>query len=72
MQAQGLIDVEHDRVRDDAEPDTYPLHVDRSHLLSLRLGVAIEPSLRGSKQNLERVDAFGVRCHGNHGDDAST
>lgn len=72
MQAQGLIDVEHDRVRDDSQPVTHPLHGDRSDLLSLRLGVAIEPRLRGWKQDLERVHAFDVRCHGNHRDDAAT
>ncbi len=61
MQAQGLVDVEHDRVRDDSQPITQPLHGDRSDLLSLCLGVAIEPRLGGWKQDLERIDAFDVR-----------
>ena len=43
MQAQGLVDVEHDRVRDDAQPVTHPLNGDRSNLLSLCLGVPTEP-----------------------------
>jgi hypothetical protein len=49
MQAQGLLDVEHDRVRDDAQPIAHPLHGDRSDLLGLRLGVAIEARRRGWK-----------------------
>ncbi len=51
MQAQGIVDVEHDRVTDDAQPVTHPLHGDRTDLFSLCLGVAIEPRLRGWKQN---------------------
>jgi hypothetical protein len=45
MQAQRLVDVEHDHVRDDSEPVTYPVDGNRSDLLGLRLGVAIEPCL---------------------------
>jgi hypothetical protein len=41
MQAQGLIDVEHDRVWDDAQPVTHPLDRGRPDLFSLRLGVAV-------------------------------
>jgi hypothetical protein len=55
MKPQGLIDVEHDRVRDDAQPVTHPLDGDRANLFSLRLGVAIEPRGGGWKQDLERV-----------------
>ena len=72
MQAQGLVDVEHDRVRDDSQPVTDPLHGDRSDLLSLCLGVAIEPGRRAWKQNLERVNTIDVRCDGNHRDDADS
>ena len=57
-QTQGLIDVEPDRMRDDSQPVTHPLHGDRAVLRSLCLGVAIEPRLRGWKKDLERVDAF--------------
>src|SRR6266508_4309448 len=72
MQAQGLIDIEHDRVWDDAQPATHPLDGDRADLFSLRLGVAVEPRLGGWKQDLERIDALDVRCHGNHRNDAAT
>jgi hypothetical protein len=47
MQAQRLVDVEHDPVGDDSEPVTHPVDGNRSDLLGLRLGVAIEPCLRG-------------------------
>ena len=47
MQAEGLIDVEHHRVWDDAQPVTHPLDGDRTDLFSLRLGVAVEPRLGG-------------------------
>lgn len=60
MQAQRFIDVEHDRVWDDTQPVTHPLDGDRANLFSLRLGVAVEPRLGGSKQDLERVDALDV------------
>ena len=65
MQAQRLVDLERDRVRDGSQSLTSPLHRDGSDLLGLRLGVALEPRVRGSKQDLERVDAFDVRCHQN-------
>lgn len=45
MQSKGLIDFEHDCVADDAQPITDPLDGDRSDLLSLSLGVAIETRL---------------------------
>src|SRR5438477_2142248 len=45
MQAQCFIDVEHDRVWDDAQPVTNTLHGDRADLFGLRLGVAVEPGL---------------------------
>jgi hypothetical protein len=62
--------LERDRVWHDAQAVTHPLHGDRSDLLSLRLGVPIEPSLGGRKQDLERIDVLDVRCHGHHRDDA--
>ena len=72
MQSQGLVDVEHDRVRDDAQPVTHPLDGDRTDLFSLCLGVAVEARPSGWKQDLEQIDALDVRCHGNHRDDAAT
>ncbi len=66
MQTQRLVDVEHDRIGDDAQPFTHPLNGDRPDLLSLSLGVAIEPRLDGWKQDLEWIDALDVRRHGNH------
>jgi hypothetical protein len=53
MQAKGLVDVEQDRVGDDAQPNIQPLDRDRPDLLSLRLGVAIEARHGGRKQDLE-------------------
>jgi hypothetical protein len=43
MQTEGLVDVEHDPVGDDSKPVTHPVDGNRSELLGLRLGVAIEP-----------------------------
>src|SRR6266508_1249678 len=72
MQAQGLVDVEHGRVWDDSQPVAHPLDGDRSDLLSLRLGVAIEPRFGGWKQDLERIKTLDVRSHRNHSDHTAT
>ena len=69
MQAEGLVDVQQERVGDDAQPNIQLLDRDRPDLLSLRLGVATEARLGGWKQDLERIDALDVRCHGNDRDD---
>ena len=50
MQAERVVEIEHDAVRDDSQPVAHPLHGDRADLLGLRLGVAIEPvSAAGSR-----------------------
>jgi hypothetical protein len=72
MQAEGIVDVEHDRVGDDAQPNVKPLDGNGPDLLSLRLRVAIEARLSPWKQHLERIHALDVRCHGNDRDDAAT
>ena len=65
MQAQGRIDVEHHRVRDDTEPFTHALHGDRSDLLGLRLRVAVESRLSRWQQVGQRspVGPAGSRGH---------
>jgi hypothetical protein len=49
VQTQRLVYVEHDRVWDNAQQVTDSLHGYRSDLLRLRLGIAIEPGVSGSK-----------------------
>jgi hypothetical protein len=43
MQAQGLVDLEHDRVRDDAESRAQSLDGNGPDLFGLRLGIAASP-----------------------------
>lgn len=72
MQPQGLVDVAHDGLRNDAYVIAEPLDRDRADLFSLGFRVALEACIHGWKQDLKRVDAFDVGGHGHDGDDATS
>src|SRR6266851_4799454 len=67
MEAQGLIKVAHKLGRHNSEAWADALDGDRTNLLRLCLGVAIEPGTAARQSHLEGVDAVDVRCHGYDG-----
>lgn len=71
MESKGVVEIPHDRVRYASDPIANSFDCDRSNLLRLRLGIAIETCLRGWEQDLEWIDPGHVRGHWNDGDDAA-
>ena len=56
MQAERLIDLRHQRGRNDSEPPTYPTHGHRTNLLRLRLRITLETRCHRWEEDLERID----------------
>ncbi len=61
MQAQGFVNVEHDRGGNQPYALTQTFHGDRPYLLCLGLGVLPQTSGRGRQANLKWVDPPNVR-----------
>ena len=63
VQPERLVQLDDEMLIEDRDPGADTLDVHRSDLLSLRLGVSIEPGRRCIEQDLEREDVRGVRGH---------
>ena len=72
VQAKRLVDLEHDRVRNRAQPRPHALDGHGPDLLRLRLRVLREPGVPRGKQDLERIHGFEVRRYGDDRDHAAT
>jgi len=68
VQAESLVDLEHERNRHRAKPfsDTFNGH--RPHLFGVRFGVLAQPARLRRQENLKRVHPCDVRGHGHHCD----
>jgi len=63
MEAERLVKLRHDGVRDDADPGPEALNCHEAHLLGLRLGILAKAGGGFGQQHLERVDPANARGH---------
>lgn len=72
MNTKSLVDSDHDSCRDKSKLFPDPFNCNRSDLLGLRLGVALEASDSRLKEHLEWVDRLHIGSDWHDGDDAAT